>query len=156
MSMQNLIDAMRLIESNASSAFFAGARSSGEISAAEAALGGAFPPTYREFLERLGAGNFGAFEVYGITDGNFETGRVPNGIWLTLEQRRSRAIPDDFVIVGDTGDGGYYCLALRDGRDGPVYIYTPTNLRRPGPLEPIAADFGEFFLHEVQAQLSLE
>ena len=113
MTMQNLLEGFKIIEANPNRGFFAGSRDSGLIAAAENALGCRFPPTYREFLSRLGAGNLGAFEFYGITTGNFESGKVPNGIWLTLKHHRAGRVPSNLLVIGDTGDGSYYCIELR-------------------------------------------
>ncbi len=58
--MEELNEGIRIVEANRSRGFFAGPRDPALITAAESALGGTFPPTYRAFLRHLGAGNFGA------------------------------------------------------------------------------------------------
>jgi antitoxin YobK len=153
-SMQDLTDALVIVEANRGRSFFAGARDPALIAAAESVLGVAFPPTYRAFLEQLGAGNFGSFEIYGVTNDNFENGRVPNGIWLTLKQRRANIIPDNFIIIGASGDGGYYGLALREGDEAPVVLFYPgvtpaAQLRR----EVVATDFAAYFSAGVREEV---
>lgn len=154
MSMQDLTEGFAIIDANPEQGFFAGRRDLALIAAAESALGGTFPPTYRAFLERFGAGNFGAFEVYGVIGPDFEKGPVPDGVWLTLKQRRAGTLPQNLLIVGDTGDGGYYCLELEKGQETPVIIYWPGfPARQQQHAETVAEDFGEFFLGQIRQQL---
>ena len=69
---------------------FAGPRPEALVARAEAALGLRFPPSYRQFLLDLGAGDVGGFEVYGIIDDDFADARVPDAIALTLDAIRAR------------------------------------------------------------------
>jgi hypothetical protein len=154
MSMQELTEGLAIIEANPRRAHFAGPREAALVSAAETAIGAVFPPTYREFVQRLGAGNFGSFEVYGVIDADFESGPIPNGIWLTLDERRVSKLPANLLVIASTGDGAYYCLELRGGREGPVVIYQPGLPPEEQLLERVADDFGQFFLAEVRQQLS--
>ncbi len=153
MGMPELLEAFRLVEEHADFSSFAGPRDPALVSAAESALGGPLPPTYREFVARLGAGSFGESEFYGVTGPNFESGRVPNGIWLTLKARRQGAIPPASVVVGATGDGGYYCVDLLDGEESPVVLREP-GAPRDVPATLVCADFGSFLLQEVRSELS--
>lgn len=154
MSLQNLNAGLLLVESNRSRGFFAGPRPPALIDAAEAALGGVFPPSYREFLKTLGAGNFGSSEFYGLIDDNFEDSEVPNGIWLTLRERVDSTLPSALAVVGTTGDGAYYCLEMSGGRETPVIVYHPgIPAQKQTKPEVVAPDFGTFFLQQIQAQL---
>lgn len=126
----------RLIADVPNQTFFVGPRSAELIASAEQALGGALPPQYRTFVEKLGAGNIRAVEVYGVISEPFD-GPVPDAVWLTLEERRTGNISADLVIVGDNGDGGYYCI--RQGEDGPVIL-----IGGAGREEVAAADFGAY------------
>jgi len=153
MSMQDFVEAMRFVVANPDEGFFAGPREPALVAAAESAIGSAFPPSYREFVQRLGAGSFGAFEVYGVTNANFDNGKVPNGIWLTLKNRRSGAFPNDLLVIGATGDGSYYCLELRHGQEGPVVVCEPGAGAQSEQRELVAEDFGEFFLKKVRDRL---
>lgn len=154
MSMQDLTDAFALIEfADDKLKHFVGSRDPALIAAAEAAIGSRFPPTYREFVKRYGAGNFRSFEIYGVIDADFHRGAVPNGIWLTLDERHGGYIPKDLLIVADAGDGAYYCIELRNGKEGRVVLYEPDPSPDEMPRELVANDFGEFLLSQVRAQL---
>jgi hypothetical protein len=153
MSIESLHEAFRIIDSHHEKAFFAGARPEHLVRAAELRLGVIFPPTYREFLLRLGAGSFGGSEFYGVIDGNFEESEVPNGVWLTLTERREVGMSGDLVIVGSTGDGGFYCLEAGREKESPVIVFQPGVVSHPRCGETVAADFGDFLLMHVRAQM---
>lgn len=113
---------------------FMGPRDEGLLTRAEAALGAELPPSYREFACRLGAGNYRSLEVYGLIDESFG-GPVPDAVWVTLEERKSGSIPDHAIIVGDSGDGGWYWTSLGNV-DGPVFLTAVT-----GTTEEVAPSF---------------
>lgn len=149
MSQANLEKGLAMISQHATRAHFVGPRSEELVARAETALGLRLPPTYREFVRRLGAGNFGAAEFYGVIDENFSASSVPNGVWLTLDERRSAALPKNYVIVASSGTGEYYCLDVRDQGEAPVVIMPPGETV---PSEQVASDFGDFFWNEVRQQ----
>ncbi len=151
MSMADLTRAFSLVEASPSRSFFAGPRDPELVLAAENVLGGRLPPTYREFVSRLGAGNFGSFEAYGVIDDNFEHSAVPNGVWLTLNERRGSSLPKELVVIGSTGDGSYYCIELRDGEESPVIVYQPGFPAHQQHNEVVAKDFGELFLNQIRS-----
>ena len=153
--MADLQEALNLVATNPGEGFFAGPRNAELVATAERALGGRLPPTYREFVTKLGAGSFGAFELYGVVDDDFEHSSVPNGVWLTLNERRASGLPGELVIVGSTGDGDYYCIQLREGKESPVTLYQPGAPPDRQRGEQLAQDFGEFFLEGVRAELQL-
>jgi hypothetical protein len=66
---------------------------------AESALGICFPPSYRAFLQAFGAGSIRGREIYGILDGDYQNSAIPDGIWLTLQERQSSGLPESLVIV---------------------------------------------------------
>ena len=149
MSMQNFTDALNIIERTPGRSRFAGARAESLITAAEERLGLKFPPIYQEFLLRLGAGNFGSREFYGVIDDDFDDSAIPDGIWYTLNERND-GLPPELVVVGATGDGGLYCLDMGEAGEAPVVIYEP-----PGSVRKrVADDFGAFFLEEVRSEAS--
>lgn len=153
MSMADLQEALRLIAGNASRGFFAGPRDPALVAAAERALGGDLSPTYGEFVKKLGAGNFGTFEIYGVVDDEFEDSSVPNGVWLTLNERRENGLSSKLIIVGSTGDGDYYCIEQRGGEESPVIVcQTGVPLERQHG-EEVAQDFGEFLLYRVRDEI---
>jgi hypothetical protein len=152
MSMADLEHALGIIAANPGLAHFVGPRSLALVAAAEQALGGRLPPTYREFVCRLGAGSFGAFEVCGVISDDFENSAWPNGVCASLNDRRQFGLPETLVMVGTTGYGPDYCVELRDGRESPVFIYQSGHPEEQDG-EVVAKDFGEFFLTGVREQL---
>lgn len=154
MSMAHLNEGLGLIGLHPDLAEFAGRRNEAVVVAAERALGGRLPPTYRAFVAALGAGNFGAFEIYGVIDDDFSDSSIPDGIWLTLHERRTNKLPPELLIIGSTGDGGEYCLELRDGAESPVTIRQPGHFGDVARAEVVASDFGEFLLDGVRGQLT--
>ena len=129
---------------------FVGPRTEALVEAAERALGFKLSATYRRFVREFGAGNFGAFEVYGVIDENFDVSSVPDGIWLTLRKRATLGLPNNFLIVGADGMGGYYCLNNdENSEDGEVIVYYPGVVNH----EKMANSFGEFFLLGIQDQI---
>jgi len=157
MSMKHLLEAFLLIEQNLEKCNFEKEPKREELlQKAEKILGLNFPPTYRLFLKKFGCGGLGSLEVYGIIDEHFEKGGIPDGIWLTLDERKTGA-PYNFIIIASTGYGPYYVLDTSQvNKDGecPVLLWTPGE--PPSPTERVNNDFGEFFLEQVQQALSRE
>ena len=120
MSQADLIRAFKLIAKHDDLADFVGPRPADLIAKTEKALGHKFPPQFREFVSRLGAGNFGSFEIYGVIDEDFQRSSIPDGVWLNLKERREYGLPDDLLIIAEVGNGDYYCIELRDGAEGRV------------------------------------
>lgn len=153
MSLEDFINAVKIIEENKSKAFFAGNRSESLIKEAEKALGITFPETYRQFLLKYGAGNFGGSEIYGIIDENFINSSIPDGIWFTLIERKKICLPQNLVVIYSTGDGDLVCLDTGKNRESPVIIFqpgVPLELQRG---EVISEDFGRFFLELVKREI---
>jgi hypothetical protein len=150
MGTTELQKAFQVIENQAQSDFH-GPQPDALIRHAEDALGVTFPPSYLEFLRRLGAGHVTGCEFYGIIHDDFENSGVPDAIWLTLNRRRTAGAPHALVFVCDTGDGGYYAIdTSRESADGemPVVLWWVDQ-----PLENcevVASDFGAFLLEQVQ------
>jgi SUKH superfamily protein len=133
---------------------FVGPKPESLVARAEAALGLRFPPSYRQFLLDLGAGDIGGFEVYGLIDDNFEDARVPDAIALTLQARRNGLDPR-YVLIGTLGDGSHDCLDtghLQANGEAPV-VQLSSEFEDPVTL---ADSFGEYLLVEVQDSLSEE
>jgi hypothetical protein len=112
MSMNNYEKARKLI-AEAGGGDFEGAKPETLVAKAEIVLGVKFPPSYRRFLLELGCGDINGVEVFGLINDNFENSTVPNGIWLTLNERKSINLDPAYVIIGDGGDGTYYALDTR-------------------------------------------
>lgn len=159
MSMNHLLEAFKLIEQNKLIKYMSGPKSDQLIQKAEEALGLKFPPTYRLFLKDFGCAGISRFEIYGLTKNSredFEEGTAPNGIWLTLDERKTGA-PHHFIVIGSTGYGPLYVLDASHPNDEGEY---PVMLWMPGlpeaPTEKINTDFGEFLLEQVQEELAAE
>jgi antitoxin YobK len=69
--MHELAEAFELIESRRSRCRFVGERGERLVSLAEETLGVSFPPSYRSFVRRFGAGNIAAEEIYGVVSDDF-------------------------------------------------------------------------------------
>ena len=144
----SMLDLERFIEESSAVGDFEGPVDESEVLAAEVALGVRFPPTYREFLLRLGVGDVNSHEFYGIIPGVqvSDEVKVPN-VGITISERSSGEISPGLIIVGDTGMGEWYVLVSEspsaDG-DYPVKIWSP------GAAEFVEGeeheDFGEFAL----------
>jgi hypothetical protein len=148
MSIQKYEQARELIK-GAGGGDFEGAKPEVLMAKAEAALGLRFPPSYRRFLLEMGCGGIQGLEVYGLVNGNFEKSTVPNGIWLTLNQRHAIGLNRNFVIIGEGGDGTYYALdtsQAKEGGEAPV-----VRLSVDGRYsEAVADSFGAFLLEAVK------
>jgi hypothetical protein len=140
--MRDLETGFQLVRANAHAARFAGPRDEPLIEAAERALGVRFPPSYRSFLSALGAGSIRGREFYGVIDEDWSAPGPPDAIGTTLAERAGSRLPAELVIVGASGDGGWYvldCAAPEAGAEAPVLIWAHAAGGR------IADDFGEFF-----------
>ena len=150
--MDDLDRALALIGEHADEGDFVGRQPAETVEAAESALGLTFPPTYRRFLQELGAGDIAGDEFYGVVDTSFG-GRPPDAVGRTLEARERVGLPDRYVIVGDTGDGDWYVVDTSQG-DGPVLIFMPgVPEEDAGPPERVAEDFGAFLAQMVTDSL---
>lgn len=153
MSLKDYTEAVTLMEAHPSKQDFDGPKSEQLISKAEAALGFRFPSIYRRFLREFGVGNFGSAEICGVVREDFEHSSVPDAVWYTLSERRQGGLPPDVLIIGEDGMGGLFCLEC--GADqGRVVRLPPGRPLSSHPREPIANDFGEFFLELVRRQIS--
>ena len=133
---------------------FAGPKAEALVARAEAALGLRFPPSYRQFLLELGAGDVGGFEVYGVVDDDYDNPRVPDAIALTLEARRS-GLDRRYVMIGTLGDGSHDCLDTGhpDASGEVPVVQLSSDYEDPVTL---ADSFGEYLLVEAQDALSTE
>ncbi|MDO4432866.1 MAG: SMI1/KNR4 family protein [Aerococcaceae bacterium] len=77
---------------------------------AEKELGLTFPEDYRQFLLDFANLAAGPHEIYGIIENNFYGKGIPNGIWLTLSERKEFNLPSYLIVVSDGGLGDYFCL----------------------------------------------
>ena len=141
--------AFAIIEDHVEEGDFSGPISLKSIEEAERMLRVTFPPSYRKFLVRYGAGDIAGLEFYGIiNDPNIDREGIPNGIWLTQNLRKETALPVEFVVVSETGYGPYYVIdtSQKNERDeSPIYLWNVGNQK-----EKVADSFGEFLLSLLQ------
>ena len=139
----NIENAFEIIENNIESSDFCGPISAGKVSSAEEILGLKFPKSYSMFLEKYGAGDIAGIELFGIIkDPATDSQMIPNGIWLTLNLREESNLPQELVVVSETGYGPYYVIdtSLKDNNlESPVYIWDIGDQR-----ERVSDTFGEF------------
>jgi SUKH superfamily protein len=140
MSLEDARRAIASIEGNPSNHMVIGGRPESLVTAAEQTLGLTFPPSYRAFLRRLGAGGVGPQEIYGVVDADFENSSVPDAVWVTLGERR-RGLDQRFVVVGETGLGEWYVLDCSDPTDEGMVAVTESGGQQ---VEMVSSDFGEF------------
>ena len=151
MGMKNYLSAVSLIN-DSGEGDFAGAKPDELIEKAERTLNLKFSPTYRRFLKEFGCGDIGGEEFYGLISDEFENSAIPNGIWLTLNERENIGLPNEFIIIYSTGDDTYYALdTSRTGDEGecPVVALSPDGQK----IEDVAEDFGKFFFDTVNEVL---
>jgi hypothetical protein len=155
MGMNDLEQAFRLTEGDSRSRFH-GQKSDKLIALAEQALGLTFPPTYRTFLGRFGCGDVAGHEFYGLIDDDFVNSSVPDAIWLTLDERQTSQLADPLIVIGSTGDGGYYAIdrsQLNLDGESPVVELWPGTPNAVGDRRTVADDFGSFMLQRVREAL---
>ena len=155
MSMQSYEKAVHMMTRYPEKMNFVGPRPEWLVEAAEAALRLKFPPTYRRYLLEYGAGSFGGEEVYGVVDENFQQ-HSHNVVQNTLEQRTKKWIPENYIMIYNTGYGEILCLNLGVQKDGeaPVVAFWPGFPMEAQAKEVVAKDFGELLLQLVQQELT--
>jgi hypothetical protein len=124
--MASIEKAAEIIDANPELADFVGPVPFEEVWVAEGQLELTFPQSYREFLQRYGAGSFGGRSVYGL--GVPDTG-LPSVVYATQALRESDDFfPGDLVVVEDTGEGDLLCLAtsrMNEENECPVVQWIP-------------------------------
>ena len=145
--MASIEKAAFIIDSNPDLAEFVGAVPFEEIWVAENRLGVTFPDSYREFLQKYGAGAFGGQPVYGL--GVLDDG-LPNVVWATEATRTADDFfPGDLVVIQDTGEGDLLCLAtsrMNDQNECPVVQWIPEMSFEEQMFEQINSTFAHFLL----------
>jgi hypothetical protein len=151
MGMEDVERALELVREREDEGTFAGPRGD-LLPAAEEALGHPLPPTYRRFIEELGAGDIAGLETYGVIDTDFEDSSVPDAIWFTLTERRDNDLPEGLVIVAQEIAGFYATLDTRGvgpGGEAPVVAW----FQGPETADRLAEDFGAYFLERLEEAL---
>ncbi|MEI4828801.1 SMI1/KNR4 family protein [Bacillus sp. FJAT-53711] len=156
MSWDNYKKAITLMEEYEDECDFVGEHSEDVVKKAEQALGLRFSNTYRDFVKRYGAGNFGGEEIYGVIGEDFENSSVPDAIWVTLTERKEWNLPQNVVVIADTGMGEWYCLDFNQCNaegEPPVITYDSGLETDERTYDRIANDFGDFLLSLVKEEV---
>lgn len=157
MSWDTYQQAIHLMKQSEEECDFVGERTDELINKAENVLGFGFSKIYRDFVKKLGAGNFGSQEVYGVIDDDFENSSVPDAIWFTLTEREDSNLPNHLLVIYDTGMGELFCLNFKkvnEMGEPNVITYIPGNDLDKQDLTVIANDFGDFLLDLVKEETS--
>jgi len=143
----DFIAALEEIDEHPDLKHFIGPMPEAAVAAAERALGVTLPASYRDFLLRFGAGNFGSFTVFGIPDPELATPRVPNAVWYTLQERKG-GLPPAFVAIGTDFEGNLFCLDTAAAADGEA----PMVNWNAGKIEPFELSFSQYFRDGVEEE----
>jgi hypothetical protein len=145
--MATIAKAAEIIDANMDLAQFVGPVPYEEVWVAESRLGVTFPDSYREFLQRYGAGSFGGEPVYGLGVPDTD---LPNVVWATEAIRTADDFfPSDLVVIQDTGQGDLLCLAtsrMNDTNECPVVQWIPEMSFEEQMFEMINKTFAGFLL----------
>lgn len=151
--MADLEGALAAIAGRPELAGFIGPRAEIVALAAERRLGLRLPPTYRRFLLELGAGSFGATEIYGVIDVDFERSSAPDAVWTTLQMREQSSLPADLVVIGIENEE-VICLRVRPkAEEGPVLVINTSSGEEAG-TRTVAEDFGAHLRARIEREMS--
>ncbi len=156
MSVETYQKAKQIIQANEDMADFIGERTNELIKLAEEKLGVKFTGLYLDYLQTFGAGNFGAQEIYGIINDDFENSSVPDAIWYTLTERNEINLPNNLLVIYDTGSDELFYLdftQLDEKGEPKVVSFVPGIDLERQRYEIIAQDFGDFLLDLVMQEV---
>ncbi|MGG7621547.1 SMI1/KNR4 family protein [Bacillus coreaensis] len=156
MSVETYQKAKQIIHDNEDLADFIGGRSNELIKLAEEKLGVKFTGLYLDYLQTFGVGNFGAQEIYGIINDNFENSTIPDAIWYTLTERKEINLPNNLLVIYDTGSDELFCLdfnQLDEKGEPKVVSFVPGIDLESQSYEIIANNFGDFLLDLVMQEV---
>lgn len=153
MTLETYQEAKKIILYNKEKSYFIGPRSDELILLAQETLGITFTGGYLDFLKSFGAGNFGSQEIYGIIGSDFENSSVPDAIWFTLTERREVNLPNNLLVIYDTGMGQLLCLDFNQPSEPTVVqFFSGVDLDKQ-TYEIVAKNFGDFLLDLVIQEL---
>lgn len=145
--MVTIVKAADIIDAHPEAQNFAGPVPFEEVWVAENQLGVTFPSSYREFLQRYGAGAFGGQPIYGL---GVSAEGLPHIVWATEALRASDDFfPGDLVVIQDTGEGDILCLAtsrMNDDGECPVVQWIPEMSFEEQAFERVNTTFAHFLL----------
>lgn len=155
--LKNFEEALEMIRNdNSRKVFFSGSKSDDLIDKAEVVIGFKFSPMFRRFIRELGAGSYGSTEFLGLIDDDFEESCVPDGIWYTLNERKSSELPNNLLVIYETGDGQLYCQDYNniENSEPKIVMYLPGLGNEEQTYEIVANNFDEFFIEKLNVELS--
>ena len=145
--MATIAKAAEIIDANLDLAQFAGPVPFEEVWVAENGLEVTFPNSYREFLQRYGAGSFGGRPVYGL---GVPENSLPSVIFATQIMREADDFfPADLIVIQDTGEGDILCLAtsrMNEENECPVVQWIPEMSFEEQAFEVVNKTFAGFLL----------
>ena len=145
--MASIVKAAAIIDSFPEKVQLAGGVPFEEVWVAEGSLGVTFSESYREFLQRYGAGTVGGREVYGL---GVPASGLPNVIYATEALREADDFfPGDLVVLQDTGEGDLLCLAtsrMNEENECPVVQWIPEMSFEEQAFEVVNKTFAGFLL----------
>lgn len=147
--MATIAKAAEIIDANPAIAAFVDGVPYEEVWVAEQRLGVTFPESYKEFLQKYGAGSLGGKVVFGLGVPDTD---LPNVVYATLDmQAQDDWFPADLVVITDTGEGDLLCLATTrtsDEYEGecPVVQWIPERSFEEQAFETIHKTFAHFLL----------
>lgn len=151
--MASIAKAVEIIDSHPDLAEVAGGVPFEEIYVAEGRLGVTLPASYRDFLQKYGAGYFGTELIYGLGTPDSD---LPNFVWATETMRTADDFfPGDLVPVEDTGQGDVLCLAtsrMNEENECPVVQWIPEMSFEEQAFEVINHTFAHLLLAVARRQ----
>lgn len=148
--------AKKIIEQNEELVDEFGGASDNLIIKAQNALSLKFPQDYKEFLSDYGALTFGSVEIYGVFREDFENSGVPDAIWATLDERNLINLPENLLVLYNTGLEELYCLnfdVLNSNNEPMVTSYFTGYRSDVQKHEVLYDDFSEFLLDMVSSEI---
>jgi hypothetical protein len=124
------------------------------IAAAEDYLAVRFPPSYREFVSRVGFLGIGPREFYGVTKSGLSAAAIPSIIFATQSARKTGGLPKGLLLIENSGGEEVFVIDARSttaGEEAPVRVWMPA-FHDSLELPEIATDFGSYLLAAVEAE----
>jgi antitoxin YobK len=150
----SIYQAFELIENHPDSADFYGGVSDALISQSESVLGLSFPPSYKEFLKKLGAGAIRGIELYGlINEPDDEPDHPSSTLWYTQTLREDFGLPQFMIAISETGFGPIYVIDTSEKDEqgeSPVYVWFQKK------MEKDADQFGNWLYDQLESMLNEE
>lgn len=121
-----------------------------QILAAEENLGFSLPKSYREFLRKVGSGDFRGVEFYGLIPSRNEIEETPNALWITRSAQNEIGLPSGLFVVEDLGDGVLACLDLTELEtdECPVILWDPSE-KSVQKKKVLAESFGDYLMSRI-------